>query len=57
MTDKEKLNWIKRQLYSLQEYVLECQEETVGEAGIDTCIWKVINGYDISNMNDDKIDW
>ena len=57
MTDKEKLDWVKRQLYSLQEYVLECQEETVGEADIDTCIWKVINGYDISGMYDEKIDW
>lgn len=56
MTDKEKLAWIKKQLDSLQEYVLECQEETVEEAGIDICIWKIINGYDISDTYDDKID-
>ncbi len=57
MTDKEKLNWVKAQLYKLGEVVAENNVKTVEEAEISDYLWCIINGYDLFSGSDDKVEW
>ena len=57
MTDKEKLAWVKEQLYRLGEVVSECSGETVEEADISDRLWCIINGYDLFSESEDKVEW
>ena len=45
MTEKQKIEWIKQQLFQIQTYISEHPDETLSESGIDSDIWRVINGY------------
>jgi hypothetical protein len=56
MTDKEKFEWIKQQLYQIQNYIRDNPDETLSESGINTDIWRVINGYSYNSM-DKRIEW
>jgi hypothetical protein len=57
MTDKEKLNWVKEQLYRLGEVISESNGETVEETDISDCLWRIINGYDLFGGSEDKVEW
>ena len=57
MTDKEKLNWVKEQLYRLGEVISENNGETVEETDISDCLWRIINGYDLFGGSEDKVEW
>ena len=57
MTDKEKLTWVKVQLYILKEIISENNGETVEETDISDCLWRIINGYDLIDGSDDKVEW
>ena len=47
MTDKKKIEWLKKELYKLKDYVNENKNETVEEVDIDTCLWCILNGYEL----------
>ena len=57
MTDKEKLEWVKKQLYKLGEVVAESIGETVEKTDISDCLWCIINGYDLYGGSEDKVEW
>lgn len=57
MTDKEKLSWVKEQLYKLGEVVAENNVKTVEEAEISEYLWCIINGYDLFGGSEKKVEW
>ena len=55
MTDREKLDWLKEQLFALQDYVSEQSSEVVGDTDLDNCIWHIINGYGLFDYGAERV--